>query len=365
MLTLTNCRFPEGPAGSTRNLVIRGSYIEALTDDVPVGTDVLDCRGALLCPGFIDLQIYGAGGNLFSARPSIESLLAIEDSLLRAGTTGFMICIATNSDEIVYRSLDVLKAHRSQARNCLGVHLEGPYLNPKKRGAHVEQFIRKATLDEVKKLVEYGEGLIRIMTIAPELQDEEVLDYLAAQDILLSLGHSDATFAQAMQAYDRGFATTTHLFNAMSPIQHRAPGIPVAAYLHPSARASIIVDGYHVDFEVIRMAKALMGKRLFLITDAVTACNEGPYQHHEKDGRFLMPDGTLSGSALTMPGAVKNCVDRCDIALDEAVRMAAEYPAELAGLQAGKLEAGMPANLVLLDESMAVQQVIFRGETIS
>ncbi|WP_129715570.1 N-acetylglucosamine-6-phosphate deacetylase [Pedobacter sp. SYP-B3415] len=365
MLALKNFNIPGSQSASAgRHLIIRDGKIDRFIDELPSGASAVDCKGAWLSPGMIDLQIYGAGGRLFSANPGTENLRIIENALLQQGTTGFLICVATNSDEIVYRSLDALKAYRGEAKNCLGIHLEGPFLNPKKRGAHIEKLIRKATLDEVKKLVEYGDGVIRMMTIAAELQDDEVLTYLAEQDILLSLGHSDAGFEEATRAYNRGFATTTHLFNAMSPIQHRAPGIPVAVYRHPSAMASIIADGYHVDFEVVRMAKDLLKDRLFLITDAVTACSEGPYQHHEKDGRFLMPDGTLSGSALTMPEAVKNCVQYCGIALDEAIRMATLYPARLAGLLAGSLAPGMPADLILLNDALDLQAVIYRGELI-
>jgi len=322
--------------------------------------------GYLILPGLIDLQIYGAGGKLFSAQPSLESIHIIEEELLQQGNTGFLICLATNTPNVFEECIEVIKAHRKIARNCLGLHLEGPFINPKKRGAHVEEFVRKATLDEVKNLLEMGDGTIKMMTLAPELQDDEVIQYLLDNNVVVSLGHSDASFEQATHAYNQGIQSTTHLFNAMSPIHHRSPGIPTAVFNHPKAMSSVIVDGHHVDFEVVKMAAKLMKERLFLITDAVTACDLGPYQHHAVDGKFVMPDGTLSGSSLTMLQAIKNCVDYCDISLTDAINMATLYPAKLINKEKeiGSIAIGAEANMIVLDQSLNLEKVFFKGEEI-
>jgi N-acetylglucosamine-6-phosphate deacetylase len=321
---------------------------------------------SFIIPGLIDLQIYGAGGKLFSAEPSAASIRHIEDSLLQQGNTGFFICLATNTPEVFDECIEVIKNYQSEARNCLGLHLEGPFLNPKKRGAHIEELIRPATLDEIKALLDKGDGTIKMITLAPELQADAVIEYLLANDVVVSLGHSEATFAQATKAYNQGIQTTTHLFNAMSPIQHRAPGIPTAVFNHPTAMASIIADGHHVDFEVVKMAANLMKERLFLITDAVTACDSGPYKHHAVDGKFVMPDGTLSGSSLTMLQAVKNCIDHCNISLVDAINMGTSYPAKLIKKEKeiGTIAIGAEANMLVLDKNFELEKVFFKGEEI-
>ncbi|MEH3115094.1 N-acetylglucosamine-6-phosphate deacetylase [Pedobacter terrae] len=321
---------------------------------------------SLVIPGFIDLQIYGAGNRLFSADPTVESLTIMEDDLLKKGTTGFLACMATNSSEVFNQCIKAAKAHRSIAKNCLGLHLEGPFLNPKRLGAHIPEFVRKASLDEVKKLIEFGDGVIKMITIAPELQEEDVIQYLLDNGVVVSLGHSNATFEEATAAYNKGIQTTTHLFNAMSPIHHREPGIPTAVFSHNKAMASIIADGQHVDFEVVKFAHKLLKERLFLITDAVTTCSTGPYQHVEKGTKFVMPDGTLSGSSLTMLEAVKNCVSHCAISLNEAIKMGTSYPAKLIGIEnlTSCIEIGQQANLLIIDDHLILKEVIFKGKTV-
>ncbi len=320
----------------------------------------------LIIPGFVDLQIYGAGGKLFSAEPTEENIASIEDDLLAEGTTSFLICLATNTPQVFDECIRVIKNHQNHSRNCLGLHLEGPFINPEKRGAHVKEYIRKATLDEVKKLLTFGDGCIKMMTLAPELQDDEVIQYLLDNDVVVSLGHSSATFEQATKAYHQGVQTTTHLFNAMSPLQHRAPGIPTAVFNHPSAMASIIADGHHVDFEVVKLAAKVMKERLFLITDAVTECTSGPYQHHEIDGKFVMKDGTLSGSALSMLQAVRNCIAHADVSVADAINMATYYPAKLIKKEKeiGKLVVNATANMVILNKDLELKNIFFKGEEI-
>ena len=317
----------------------------------------------IVIPGFIDLQIYGAGGKLFSAEPSVESLTHIEETLLKTGTTGFLACIATNTPEVFKACITAAKEHRNTAKNCLGLHLEGPFLNPKRRGAHVEKFIRKARLDEIKELLDFGDGVIKMMTIAAELQDDEVIQYLLDHHVILSLGHSDASFDQATSAYDKGIQTTTHLFNAMSPLHHRASGVPAAVFNHSTAKASIIADGHHVNFEMVKLSHKILGERLFLITDAVAACSIGPYQHQLLEDKFVMPDGTLSGSSLTMLQAVKNCITHCDIHLVDALKMSSLYPAIVIGEEGriGKIEQGYQADMLVLDEELNLTKVISKG----
>jgi len=360
-LTLSNCNFyQDNSIVLNQNITINNAKIASITSSSDIE------KNQLAIPGFIDLQIYGVGGKLFSADPSVETLNFIEDNLLKKGTTGFLACIATNTPEVFNQCIEAAKAHRNSARNCLGLHLEGPFLNPKRRGAHVAEYIRKASLDEIKALLDFGDGVIKMMTIAPELQDDAVIQYLLDHKVILSLGHSDASYEQATLAYDKGISTTTHLFNAMTPIHHREPGIPTAVFNHDKAMTSIIPDGLHVDFEVVKFSQKLLKDRLFLITDAVTECDHGPYQHKLTEDKFVMPDGTLSGSALTMLQALKNCVSHCDISLADAIKMTSLFPAKLIGQDQvkGKVDIGYQADLLILDAELNLKEVIFKGERI-
>ncbi|RYE48585.1 MAG: N-acetylglucosamine-6-phosphate deacetylase, partial [Sphingobacteriales bacterium] len=331
MLAITNSRFFDGTTfREDFNIFIENEKISDISADRGLsGYKIIDAGNNLLVPGLIDLQIYGSGGHLFSAQPTAQTLEEMDQDLLNKGTTSFLACVATNTQEVTDKAIIAAKNYRSGARGFLGLHLEGPYLNPKRRGAHIEAFIRKASLDEIKKLLDNGDGVIKMMTIAPETQEDNVIHYLIDNNVVLSLGHSNATFIEATNAYNKGIATTTHLFNAMSPLHHREPGIPTAAFNHPSAMSSIIADGYHVDFEVIRTTERIMGNRLFLISDAVTACNEGPYQHRLQGDKFITADGTLSGSNITMLQAVQNCVEHCGISIARAINMATANPASL------------------------------------
>ncbi|MEJ7557163.1 MAG: N-acetylglucosamine-6-phosphate deacetylase [Pedobacter sp.] len=365
MIAIVNCKiFIDGALLEGHVILIEKGAIVSVGSIVPSqGVTIIDANGTYVTPGLIDLQIYGSGGNLFSAFPSAETLAQMDDDLLSKGTTGFLACVATNSPEIVAQAVAAAKAYRQHAKGFLGLHLEGPYLNAKRRGAHVEAFIKKASLEEVKQLLSDADGVVKMMTIAAELQDDDVLDFLQQQDVVLSLGHSDATCEQATSAYSRGFRTTTHLFNAMPSIHHRAPNLPVAVLNHPFAMASIIADGRHVDFEMVKLSHRLMGDRLFLITDAVTECHIGPYQHQLDGDKFITPDGTLSGSNITMLNAVQNCVSHCGISLSDAFNMASKNPARLMGLskQIGNLSVGSSANLLFIDAELRLKKVFVAG----
>ncbi|GAA4902478.1 N-acetylglucosamine-6-phosphate deacetylase [Mucilaginibacter defluvii] len=356
-----------GTIVSGKAILIEGKYIKAIIDAGQIPDDVnrIDLNGAYTAPGLIDLQIYGAGTKLFGGLPSVEALAEMEAVLLKQGTTGFFATIATNSDEVVLQGIDAAKQYLPQAKgNFLGLHLEGPYLNPKRKGAHPENFIKKAVLSELKSWVERGEGVIKMMTIAPELQDDAVMDYLSSQNIIISAGHTDATYEQASKFFNDSVAAATHLFNAMPQMHHREPGI-IPAIFEKKPFTSIVADGIHVSFPMIALAKRELGDKLFFITDAVTVATEGAYQHQLKGDRYVMPDGTLSGSALTMLKAVENGVTKAGIGLAEAINMASLYPAQLASLtKKGKIEAGCFADLLIFNDSFTVATTVLQGEIV-
>lgn len=317
-----------------------------------------------LAPSFIELQIYGGYGKMFSLFPSVESLTATYEYCVSGGASHFMATVATNSDEIMYKAIRAVQDYwNAGLPGLLGLHLEGPFLNPAKKGAHLTQFIRKPMLDEVKALVEKGNGAFKMMTLAPECCDNEVINYLLNQGVLVSSGHSNATYEQGMEAFNLGIPTATHLFNAMSPFQHRAPGL-VGAIFDSNVYASIVADGIHVDFAAVRIAKKIMGERLFLITDAVTEAKSDSYTYIFDNDRYITENGTLAGSCLTLGKAVKNMIDQVGLEPEEALRMASLYPSRVGRLEnhLGKINPGYHADMVILDRQFRVSGNIISGK---
>ncbi len=311
----------------------------------------------LLAPAFIDIQIYGAHGKLLSVYPEADSLHQLYDYCSKGGASHFQPTVATNAAEVFYKAIDAVKAYWSEGgKGCLGLHIEGPWINPKKKGAHIESFIHSPSVDEVKELLEYGKNVITMITLAPEVCSKEVVELIRSYNVIISAGHSNATYEEATTAFNSGIHAATHLYNAMSPLQHRAPGMVGAIFDHARVMTSIVPDGFHVDFSAVRIAKKIVKERLFVITDAVTETDKGPYQHYLVGDKYEAA-GILSGSALTMAKSLQNLVNHVGIDLDEALRMVSLYPAQVmnkAGSM-GRIEKGYDANLVMLDRSLEVK----------
>jgi N-acetylglucosamine-6-phosphate deacetylase len=348
-------------------VLVKDGKISGITEvaDIPAGYRKEELGGYLLAPAFLDLQIYGGNGKLFSAELSTEALEATYEYCLQGGCTQFQITLATNSIEKFIRGMEVAREYRNGGgKGLLGVHLEGPYINPAKKGAHIEKFIKKPTEKEIRQLLLVGKDLFRMMTVAPEQCDPACLELLRKHGVVISAGHSNATYEEAIGAFYRGIPAATHLFNAMSPLQGRQPGMVGAIYDNNDVRCSVVCDGVHVDFASVRISKKIMQERLFFITDAVTEVSYGEYVHVFKGDRYTLPDGTLSGSSLTMIQCVRNGVEKCGFPLLEALRMASLYPARLMGEDSrlGSIHIGAKADLVLLDEELNLQQVIVDGE---
>ena len=348
-----------------KSLLIEGGMIKAIVDphEIPAGSKIIDLPDLSIAPGLIDLQIYGAGGFLFAGTPTTEALQQMELKLLSEGCTGFLATVGTNTPKIIEQAIDSAKEYRKNALgNFLGLHLEGPYLNVKRKGAHPAGLIKKATLSEVKSWVERADGEIKMITIAPELQDQEVIDYIASQNIVISAGHSNANFEEAMNFFSDKVSAATHIFNAMPQLHHRDPGL-VAAIFKQKPYTSVVADGIHVSFPMVELAKREMANKLFYITDAVTETNEGIYQHVLKADRYTMPDGTLSGSCLSMFQAVKNGIEHVGISLEESLRMASVYPATVINRthDLGFIKPGAQANLIIFDKQLNLKSTMFAG----
>ena len=342
-------------------LLLDNGIVKGWTDEreIPSDFQITSQDGRFIAPGLLDLQIYGGGGVLFADDPSPSSLKTITNALIKTGTTGFLPTLATNEMSVFEKAVDTVRDHPHPA--VPGLHLEGPYLNPVKRGAHIAACIKKPTVPEVKALLERAQGAIKMITLAPEMCDPAVIDLLLANNVIVSAGHSNATFAEGTAGFKRGIQTATHLFNAMSPFHHRDTGLPGAVY-QSAAYAGIIPDGIHVDYQTLSVSKKLMGDRLFIITDAVEA-SDGAYVHVFKGDRYTLPDGTLSGSALTLLKGVANCVQHVGIAPDEALRMASTYPARLIGQpERGLITPGQPAYLTIFDGQYQPCGTYIKGE---
>ncbi|RYY19202.1 MAG: N-acetylglucosamine-6-phosphate deacetylase, partial [Chitinophagaceae bacterium] len=256
-------------------------------DSIPGGYAITDLGGYNLAPAFIDLQIYGGNGRMFSDNPDHETLDSTYQYSKSGGASHFMITLATNSIETFLKGIDAVRSYWQQGgQGLLGLHLEGPYINLLKKGAHLEEYIKKPELDELKMLMDKGGDVIKMITVAPEVCSEEIVNYLLQNVAVVSAGHTNATYKQAQAGFGRGITAATHLFNAMTGLQHREPGVVGAIFNDSNVMSSIVCDGIHVDFAAVRIAKKIMAERLFYITDAVAESKVGSYQHIFKNDRY-------------------------------------------------------------------------------
>jgi N-acetylglucosamine-6-phosphate deacetylase len=359
--------FPEkiftGPEWiNEKAVVVTNGVVDAIVpaEKIPADCNRIELAGHLLVPAFIDIQIYGAHKKLLAVYPEPETLRLTYEYCKAGGATLYQPTVATNTLEVFYRCIDAVRAYWQQGgEGVWGLHLEGPWINEVKRGAHIKELIHPPTLKEAREVLEYGKGVVKMITLAPEVCSREVVELIQSYGVVISAGHSNASFAQAMEAFDAGIPTITHLYNAMSPLQHREPGLVGAAFLHSRVRASIIPDGHHVDFAAIQIAKRQMKERLFVITDAVTETTEGHYQHYLVGDKYESA-GTLSGSSLTLYQCFINLVEKVDVDVDEALRMCSLYPAQVLGCddKRGKIAQGCAAQFVLLTKQLTLADTL-------
>ncbi|MFN2438270.1 MAG: N-acetylglucosamine-6-phosphate deacetylase [Chitinophagaceae bacterium] len=341
-------------------LIENGAVAELIPQtQLPENIPVKKYEG-FFAPAFIDLQIYGAHKELLAVYPEPETLSQMQSYCAGGGAVQFLPTVATNTKEVFYKCIDAVRQYwQEQGKGVYGLHFEGPWINEEKRGAHVKELIHSPLKDEVTELLEYGKGVIKMITLAPEVCSDEVLELITSYDIIISAGHSNLEYGRAMQYFDNGITTITHLYNAMSPLHHRSPGIVGAAFMHNKVMSSIIADGHHVDFSAIKIAKEVMKERLFVITDAVTETDKGHYQHQLNGDKYEC-NGVLSGSALTMHSSFVNLVKNAGIETAEALRMCSLYPAQVikADNLYGKIAPGYAAQFVVINKELNLVDVI-------
>ena len=350
--------FVEGHA-----VVLEGGRIAAI---VPEGDarakagESIDLAGARLVPGFLDTQVNGGGGVLFNDAPTVEAIRAIGAAHRRFGTTGFLPTLISDDPSVIARALAAVgDAIRAGVPGVLGVHIEGPYISAARKGVHDAAKFRDLDARGIELLASLAAGRT-LVTLAPERTSAQAIRALADRGVVVSAGHTDATCEQMQAAFANGVRGVTHLFNAMSPFNHRAPGAVGAALTEREAYCGLIVDGRHVHPVALRVALACKSPdRAMLVTDAmpvVGSDSDGFMLQGRritvKDGVCVDEGGTLAGSALDMATAVRNCVRDLGVPLEQAVRMASRVPAAFLGLdrELGRIAPGFRASLVALDD---------------
>jgi N-acetylglucosamine-6-phosphate deacetylase len=329
-------------------------------------------RGLLASRGFVDLQVNGfAGVDLLAA--DADGFRHVQRALAATGVQSWQPTLITAALEDTLRAVRTLTSTPTIAGGArpLGIHLEGPFLAPQRLGTHPAVHRRDPDLALLRELL--GDGGVTSVTLAPELPGASaLLDELCSRGITVSLGHTDADADTAHVAFDRGARTVTHLFNAMTRFQPRAPGVAGAALSRDDVVVQLIVDGHHLAPETVRIVAKVAGGRFALVTDATAAAGlgEGTYQLgevelHVRGGAVRRADGTLAGSALTMPAAIANVV-ALGIPLPEAVAAATSVPARLLGREdLAELRPGVPADLVVLDEAGGLQRTLLTGQEVA
>jgi N-acetylglucosamine-6-phosphate deacetylase len=366
---------PAIPAAGTR-LGVRAALVDGrlvpgdveIVDGTVTGYGLPSANGrGIASPGFVDLQVNGFGGVDFLDADT-DGYARAGESLLETGVTSYLPTLITAPEDMLVAALsEVVEGGRGP--RILGAHVEGPFLSPRRLGTHPPEARRDPDVDLLERLL--AAGPVRLYTLAPELPGAlELVDLLVARGVTVSAGHSDATADEARAAFDRGVTTVTHLFNAMRPLNHRDPGVAGVALARPDVIVQIILDGVHLAPDTVRLVWAAAGGRLALVTDAVAAAGltgDGSYRLGDvavevRDGVVRRDgDGVLAGSVLTMIEAVRN-LHALGVPLEAALDAATAVPARVVGADAGRIEIGAPADVVVLSEELEVERVLVGGE---
>lgn len=339
--------------------------------DLPGDAERVDLDGRLLAPGYIDTQVNGGGGVLFNDAPTVEAITAIGEAHRAYGTTGFLPTLISDDLSVVDKAMRAVEAAIDQGvPGVLGVHIEGPFLNPQRKGIHDEGKFRVLDEDAIALLASLKRGKT-LVTLAPERTTGETIARLARAGVVVAAGHTNARYATMRQALDNGLTGVTHLFNAMSPLTGREPGVVGAVLENQTAYAGIIVDGRHVDPVTLKIAlRARPLDRFMLVTDAMPTVGMADkrfvLQGREivvRDGVCVDEAGTLAGSDLDMAAAVRNAIALLGLSLEDAVMMASAAPAAFLGLtgRRGGIAPGHAADFVLLDDDLRVLQTWIDG----
>lgn len=355
-------------------VVIDGERIvEVVSEErLAAGLERRALNGGLLVPGFIDVQVNGGGGALLNDNPTIDTVRHIAESHRKFGTTGLLPTVITDAPEVLSKAIAAVKAARAEnLPGVLGIHIEGPFLDKERKGAHELRFIREMTGADVAQITDADCGSV-MLTLAPNRVPSNLIKSLAGKGVLVSLGHSEASLAEVTKALASGARAFTHLFNAMSQLNGREPGMVGAALADPDSFCGLIADGFHVHDAAMKVALAAKPRgRMMLITDAMPTAAGGPDSFallgrpvHLVNGKLVLDDGTLAGSNLTMDEAVRHCVERLGVSLEDALRMTSLNPAAFLrrDQELGRIKAGYLASLVHLSDDLQVLETWIDGK---
>lgn len=359
-------------------IIVANGLIERICPlaDVPANVEQRSVNGAILAPGFIDVQLNGCGGVQFNDTAeavTVETLEIMQRANEKSGCTNFLPTLITTCDDLMKQGVRVMREYLAKHPNqALGLHLEGPWLNIVKKGTHNPSFVRKPDAELVQFLCDNADVITKV-TLAPEMVDPAVITQLANAGIVVSAGHSNATAKEARIGFRAGISFATHLFNAMPYMSGREPGLTGAILDANEIYCGIIADGLHVDYINIRNAKRLKGDKLCLVTDATAPAGANIEQFifagktiYYRNGLCVDENGTLSGSSLTMIEGVRNLVNHANIALDEVLRMATLYPARAIGVDKhlGSIAPGKVANLTAFTHDFKIIKTIVNGNEV-
>lgn len=342
-----------------------------LTKEDTENQEVLDIKGMTLSPGFLDLQLNGCGGVLFNDDISEKTLEIMNETNKKYGCTSFLPTLITSPDEKIEKALNLMKGLKNREEiGVLGLHIEGPYISVEKKGIHRPEYIRVLSDEMIQKIADSGPEVTRIITIAPEKAEIKHLETLKKAGINIAIGHTNATYKECVEKKDY-FNCATHLYNAMSQLGSREPGVIGFLFNNDTTNCGIIVDGFHMDFVSVEIAKKILKDRLYLVTDAVSPAGtdnmtEFMFEGNKvfyKDGKCFSPTGTLGGSALVMIDGIKNLVEHVHVSQEEALRMATSYPAKAISVddRYGYIKEGYTADMTYFDENYKVKGTIAKG----
>lgn len=357
-------------------VVIEDGVITALVSDAApqLGSadEQVDLGGGWLLPGFIDAQVNGGGGVLFNNTPDVDSLRTLAAAHRRFGTTGLLPTLISDDVEVMRTAIAATReAIAAKVPGVLGIHLEGPYIAPSRKGTHNPEKFRVPDADEIAMAASLDNG-VTLLTLAPERVPLESIRALVERGVIVAAGHTAATYEEARAGLDAGIRGFTHLYNAMSPLTGREPGAVGAALEDRDSWVGIIADGVHVHPASLRVALAAKPRgKVMLVTDAMppVGADDPSYELYGEvitavDGVVRNAAGSLAGSALDMATAVRNAVQQLGLPLEEAARMAARYPAQFLNLddRLGEIAVGYQADLVLLDDALQVRSTWIAGQ---
>jgi len=340
--------------------------------NIPSGSEIIDVEGMYVVPGFVDLLVHGGGGYGFSDEND-DSFHKISEYFFKHGSTSMLGSLHAKPEKNLLSDLSRLAKYikDNPNSNIKAIHMEGPYLNPVLKGAMNEDYLWKPSIESFNKMWEASEGLIKIMTIAPELPGAlDVIREASFRGVVCSIGHSTADYETIDKAISNGAAHVTHIFNAMKQMHHREPSLITASLLRDELKIELIADKLHVHPAVMELLlKTKTSKGIILITDSIRAggMHDGEFQFSDQkvilnNNKATLVDGTLAGSTLTLDNAIKNLLDTTTASITDAVRMASLNGAKVIGIDRGIIASGKTADLVVLDKNWKVQYTILNGE---